>query len=166
MNLFQSIKVNLRARSIMKDYVNMESYINEVLGDVPFTINPDLPCPAVCLDDQSAIVFKAWDKTMAIQLAAASKNQTFKQSIQAMAAHEKGHYVHAHMKEVQRRIIEAFYDEDYDRYRTLTLHREKRAWELGREFAIDKDYYEGFNKTNMYLYEIKLQSDKETMFPS
>jgi hypothetical protein len=161
-----AITVKLRVRAIMKDVPNMDAYIKEVLGDVPYEVQEGLHVPALCKDDQSAIVFKAWDKDMALQLAASPSKQTFKQSIQAMAAHEKGHYVDKYLSFYQECIMEAYLKGNYRMYKDFVLKREMRAWELGRPFAIDKDFYEGLNRNNMRLYEIKLDTEKETMFAS
>jgi len=136
----------------------VDGWIKEVTGSlVPYEIKSDIPTPAYIEDDRSKIYFRLSDEDL-IQLALTK--QSFKTTVQAVAAHEMGHAIDHDLEDIQEIVHQAIRERDYDTYKEMVLERERRAWRLGRQFAPDQAFFDKFNKNNLRAYALRITVEK------
>lgn len=136
----------------------VDGWIQEVTGGlVPYEIKSTIPVPAYIEDDASKIYFRFSDADLTTL---SVTTQSFKDTVQAIAAHEMGHAVDPRLQLMQKRIHTAIRFKDYDTYKRLVLKREEVAWRRGLTYAPNKDFFNKYNKTNMRSYAIQLGLQK------
>lgn len=151
---YAKIKHDLRTGKV-------DGWIKDVVGDVPFEIKSTIPVPAYIEDDASKIYFRLSNEDL---MMVAASTVSFKTAIQAIAAHEKGHAVDEVLTIRQDFVKKALMRRDYEEYSKQVIRREKAAWELGREFAPNKKYFDSYNKANLKAYRAQLLVEKLTRF--
>lgn len=143
-------------KALRKGQVNQ--WIDEVLDStVDYEITPHIPVPAYIEDDKSKIYFRFNEQDL---ITLACSPQSFKDTVQALAAHELGHALDNFLGTLQKQIHLAQTLSDYDTYKRLVLEREQRAWNIGRDKAPNKAFFDTFNKRNMQVYRQVLATEK------
>lgn len=131
----------------------VDTWIQEVVGDTAYEIEPLLGVTGLCTADQSKIYLRLSTEDL---LSVALANVDFKDAVQAVAAHEKGHAVDEEIPTLLQQEKELKEKGDIEGYASVVLYREQRAWDLGKQFLSNHTYYNKFNKNNMQAYKINL----------
>jgi hypothetical protein len=136
----------------------VDGWIQGVLGDiVPYEIKSDIEVPAFIKDDKSMVYFRFSDADL---MTIAMNPQSFKDTVQSIAAHELGHALDPELESIQEYVHHCVRTQDYDGFRRQVMDREQRAWDIGRQYAPNKKFFDKFNKQNMKVYAMQIGLQK------
>lgn len=153
------IKKIFKLAKIERQVLNgtVDKWITEVTGGlVEHKIDDSISHVAYLGDDD--VIYIRLSSSELVELA--GSNEPFKDLVQAIIAHEMGHFVDPDLQHRQTLIDSAINLNDGRSFNSLVLEREHAAWELGKQFSKNLSYYDKYNQLNLNLYHQLLRSNR------